>query len=75
MVHHPRNSAESERIVVTERHLSFYRRLTNHLATGAALASAVLVIAPLLAIFGYLLYRGIGSINLAFLTHTPRPVG
>jgi phosphate transport system permease protein len=61
--------------MATERHLSIYRRLTNHLATGAALASAVLVIAPLLAIFGYLVYKGIGSINLAFLTNTPRPVG
>lgn len=47
----------------------------NHLATSAAIASAVLVIAPLLAIFGYLVYRGIGSINIEFLTHTPRPVG
>ena len=26
-------------------------------------------------IFGYLVYKGIGSINWAFLTHTPRPVG
>ena len=58
-----------------ERHLSIYRRVMNHVATLAAVGSAVLVIAPLLAIFGYLLYKGIGSINLEFLTHTPRPVG
>ena len=30
---------------------------------------------PLVAIFGYLLYKGIGSINWAFLTQTPKPVG
>ena len=41
----------------------------------AAVGSAVLVIAPLLAVFGYLLIKGAGSINLDFLTHTPRPVG
>lgn len=55
--------------------LSIFRRAANHLATFATFASAVLVIAPLLAIFGYLLYKGFGSINLAFLTNTPRPVG
>jgi phosphate transport system permease protein len=58
-----------------KRKLSWFRRATNFLATGATLLSAVLVIAPLLAIFGYLVYKGIGSINLEFLTHTPRPVG
>ena len=35
----------------------------------------VLVLLPLGAIFGYLIYRGIGSINWAFLTQTPKPVG
>ncbi len=35
----------------------------------------ILVIAPLLAIFGYLVARGIGSLNLAFFTHLPVPVG
>jgi phosphate transport system permease protein len=55
--------------------LSIVRRATNHLATASALAAAVLVIAPLLAIFGYLVFKGIGSINLAFLTNTPKPVG
>jgi phosphate transport system permease protein len=28
-----------------------------------------------MAVFGYLLYKGVGSINVAFLTHTPKPVG
>jgi phosphate transport system permease protein len=55
--------------------LSIVRRATNYLATAATLSAALLVIAPLLAIFGYLLYKGIGSINLAFLINTPKPVG
>jgi len=55
--------------------LSLGRRIANHLATALTLLSAILVIAPLVAIFGYLLYKGFGSINLQFLTNTPRPVG
>ena len=58
-----------------KENLSIFRRFANQLATVAAVSSAVLVIAPLLAIFGYLLYKGFGSINIAFLTNTPRPVG
>ena len=37
--------------------------------------TVLLVLLPLVAIFGYLVYRGIGSINWAFLTQTPKPVG
>lgn len=55
--------------------ISLFRRATNHAASFAAVASAFLVIAPLMAIFGYLVVKGIGSINLAFLTNTPKPVG
>jgi phosphate transport system permease protein len=51
------------------------RRVKNHAATAIAILASVAVLAPLLAIFGYLVYMGIGSINLAFLTHTPQPVG
>ena len=43
--------------------------------TGVATLTVILVLAPLIAIFGYLVYRGIGSINWAFLTQTPKPVG
>lgn len=55
--------------------LSLTRRLSNGAATVAAVSATLLVLAPLFAIFGYLVYKGIGSINLAFLTHTPQPVG
>jgi phosphate transport system permease protein len=43
--------------------------------TGVAVLTVVLVLAPLVAIFGYLVYRGVGSINWAFLTQLPKPVG
>jgi phosphate transport system permease protein len=55
--------------------ISLRRRVTDHVMTGAAILTVVIVLAPLVAIFGYLLYRGIGSINWAFLTQTPKPVG
>jgi phosphate transport system permease protein len=55
--------------------LNWRRQLTDWLATGAAYGAALLVLAPLVAVFGYLLIRGIGSLNVAFLTQIPKPVG
>jgi phosphate transport system permease protein len=55
--------------------ISLRRRVTDHAMTGVAMLTVLLVLAPLVAIFGYLMYRGIGSINWAFLTQTPKPVG
>jgi len=55
--------------------ISWRRRITDHLMTGVAVLTVLLVLAPLVAIFGYLVYRGLGSINWAFLTQTPKPVG
>ena len=51
------------------------RTMANHPATGLAVLSTILVIAPLVAIFGYLLYKGASSLNLAFFTNVPKPVG
>lgn len=51
------------------------RRLTDYAATAVAALTTLLVLAPLLAILGYLVYRGAGAVNWAFLTHTPAPVG
>ena len=61
--------------VQTVARISFRRRLTDHFMTGVAVLTVVLVLVPLIAIFGYLVYRGIGSINWAFFTQTPKPVG
>ena len=52
-----------------------WRGFANHLATVAAVGSTILVMAPLIAIFGYLLYKGASSLNLAFFTQIPKPVG
>ena len=50
--------------------INLRRRITNATVTGAAAGSVVLVLTPLVAVFGYLVYRGIGSVNWAFLTQT-----
>jgi phosphate transport system permease protein len=55
--------------------MSFYRRAMDTGATAFAIGTAVLVIVPLMAIFVYLLIKGIGALNWAFLTQTPKPVG
>jgi phosphate transport system permease protein len=55
--------------------IALRRRITDHVMTGAAVLTVVLVLVPLFAIFAYLVYRGVGSINWAFLTQTPKPVG
>jgi phosphate transport system permease protein len=55
--------------------IALRRRITDHVMTGVAVLMVVLVLVPLFAIFAYLVYRGVGSINWAFLTQTPKPVG
>ncbi|HSY73787.1 MAG TPA: phosphate ABC transporter permease PstA [Alloacidobacterium sp.] len=52
-----------------------WRMLANHAATGLAVLSTILVVAPLVAIFIYLLYKGTSSLNLNFFTKVPAPVG
>jgi phosphate transport system permease protein len=51
------------------------RMMTDHLATGLAILATALVVAPLVAIFGYLIYKGASSLNLAFFTEIPKPEG
>src|ERR1700716_4744082 len=55
--------------------ITLRRRVTDHAMTGVAALTVVVVLVPLFAIFAYLVYKGIGSVNLAFLTQTPKPVG
>ena len=55
--------------------LSIWRKLANANATIFAVGAAILVLVPLLAIFVYLLIKGVGSLNWAFITQTPKPVG
>ncbi len=59
----------------TDPPIALRRRITDHVMTGVAVLTVILVLVPLFAIFAYLVYRGVGSINWAFLTQTPKPVG
>jgi phosphate transport system permease protein len=54
---------------------SGYRAMKNHLATVLAIGSTLVVIAPLMAIFGYLIFKGASSLNWAFFTQIPKPIG
>src|ERR1700677_4159264 len=55
--------------------IALRRRITDRVMTGVAVLTVILVLLPLFAIFTYLVYRGVGSINWAFLTQAPKPVG
>jgi phosphate transport system permease protein len=69
----PERGTVSARQVVPP--IALRRRVTDHFMTGVAVLTVILVLVPLFAIFAYLVYRGVGSINWAFLTQTPKPVG
>ncbi|MBZ5647618.1 MAG: phosphate ABC transporter permease PstA [Acidobacteriia bacterium] len=53
----------------------WWREFVDRAATVTAMLAVIAVLTPLLAIFGYLVIKGIGSLNWAFLTQTPKPVG
>jgi phosphate transport system permease protein len=52
-----------------------WRKIKSAMASGIALVSGVLVIAPLGLVFFYLLVNGAGSVNWDFFTKLPAPVG
>ena len=68
----PESVAASEFAVAP---ISLWRRGMNAFITLATALAVVLVLLPLGAIFAYLVYKGISSLNWAFLTQTPKPVG
>jgi phosphate transport system permease protein len=51
------------------------RNATNYFIAGLSILATILVILPLLAILFYLIYKGASSLNLAFFTRIPAPVG
>jgi phosphate transport system permease protein len=51
------------------------RTATDHMMTFFAVGGTVLVLVPLVAILFYLIYKGASSLNFAFFTHVPKPVG
>lgn len=52
-----------------------WRWVANHTASTLAVVSTILVVAPLVAIFIDLVYKGASSLNLNFFTKMPVPVG
>jgi phosphate transport system permease protein len=54
---------------------SFLREQTDRLVTGLAILATLLVVAPLVAIFVYLVFKGASSLNVSFFTQNPKPVG
>jgi phosphate transport system permease protein len=52
-----------------------WRNVANHTATALTVLATIVVISPLIAIFGYLIYKGASSLNLNFFTKIPAPVG
>lgn len=51
------------------------RRLRNVAMGTLILLATLVVVAPLILIFAYLLREGLGAMNLAFFTRTPAPEG
>ena len=51
------------------------RSFVDHSVTGIAILSTAIVLVPLVAILGYLIFKGASSLNLAFFTKIPAPVG
>jgi phosphate transport system permease protein len=51
------------------------RNVANFVVSSLAVIATILVIIPLVAILFYLVFKGASSLNLAFFTHIPAPVG
>ena len=52
-----------------------WRNFKSGLISGLCVLGAVIVITPLALVFGYLVFKGAGSLNWDFFTKTPAPVG
>lgn len=52
-----------------------WRNAVNYFVSGLSILATVIVIFPLIAILFYLVYKGASSLNVAFFTHIPAPVG
>ena len=51
------------------------RKIVNKLMCTVVFLCAFLTLVPLVSIFGYVVSKGIASVNLDFFRHLPRPVG
>ena len=59
----------------TESWLRRRRYAMDTTVTVLAVVSTGVVLIPLVAILGYLIFKGASSLNVAFFTHIPAPVG
>src|SRR6185437_5153300 len=55
--------------------VNFRRQVTNYFFIGLSAGLSVLVVSALIAIFAYLVLKGAGSLNWAFLTQAQKPLG
>jgi phosphate transport system permease protein len=51
------------------------RRIKNNVMMGLTVTATLLTLLPLFLVLGFLLVKGAASVNLAFFTHLPTPVG
>src|SRR5262249_1300931 len=51
------------------------RRLISRMAETFCALAVILALIPLALILFYVVTHGLGALNLAFFTHTPKPVG
>src|SRR5271166_3192162 len=52
-----------------------YRKAKNSVMMGLTIFATVITLTPLFLVLGYLIYKGAASVNLAFFTKLPLPVG
>ena len=74
----PSNAPRSNPLNLPSKTMRFHivrRSVTNYLVSGLAILATIIVLAPLAAILFYLVYKGASSLNLAFFTQVPAPVG
>ncbi|HEY2107714.1 MAG TPA: phosphate ABC transporter permease PstA [Candidatus Binataceae bacterium] len=52
-----------------------YRKVKSNLMMALTVAATVITLLPLFLVLAYLVSKGFASLNLAFFTHLPKPVG
>jgi phosphate transport system permease protein len=55
--------------------LYFYRKLKSNLMMGLTVVATVITLLPLFFVIAYLVSKGFASLNPAFFTNLPKPVG
>ncbi len=71
----PTNPSRPPRAPRDTKWLDRRRSFIDKGVTAISILSTMLVLVPLVAILGYLIYKGASSLNFAFFTKTPAPVG